>query len=477
MQSRFEDAGPITARNIMTHHSGLPGDYWKGMWGNAQADFAQLPALIRNEYVAYPPNEIFAYSNLGLSLLGLAVQNISGESFSSYMDRHLLQPMGMEQSSFELTPAIQHLLSRGYDKGKARKSVSLRDLPAGGLYSTVEDMARFAQMVFSDGRSNGHQILGSGTLAEMLRTQNRDIPLDVGFHVGLGWILSGQDQYRNSGPVVWHTGGTFRFMSMFMLMPEHKLGVVVLTNSKEGMLLINKVATRALRMALEQKTGIRQPGEDSAPKKTITRLSPEAIESVPGYYATIAGPVLIKAHGERLHALLGRRKLNIESYEDGTFGAHFRLLGVFRIRGPLKNISFSFREIEGHQVLVLHGSGGSSMIMGEKITLPAIPEAWRKRLGSYEVMNPDEAMSIDQVRLEERHHALHVRLRPRGLSKKAITRTLLPLSDTEAIIAGLGRGHRETVRATVRDGATYLHYSGFEFRKIKAANQKQDVSG
>lgn len=464
IRSRFAHSAPITPRNIMTHHSGLPENYLKGMWGDPQASFSQLPELIRNEYVAYPPNMIFAYSNLGLSLLGLAVQNVSGESFVSYMDRYLLQPMGMNHSSFELTPAIHPLMSQGYDKGKPFKQLFLRDLPAGSLYSTVEDMARFAKMTFANGHSNDQQIIQAGTLAEMLRPQNQGIPLDVGLHIGLGWFLTGQDDYRGSGPVVWHTGGTPRFYSILKLMPEHKLGVVVLTNSKKGALLIDKVATQTLRLALEKKTGVAQTMKDPTPKRANTRFSPEMIQSLPGYYATMLGLVMVKARGGGLYAVLGKRKLRIEHYEDETLGLHFRLFGIFKISGPLKAISFSVRHIGDHEVLVAHMAGVSS-VFGEKIALPATDQAWRKRLGSYEVVNPDEANAIDQVRLQEQHDALLIQVRLKEFSKKAFVRALLPLSDTEAIIAGLGRGQRETIHVIVREGTEYLYYSGFEFKK------------
>lgn len=120
-------------------------------------------------------------------------------------------------------------------------------------------------------------------------------------------------------------------------------------------------------------------------------------------------------------------------------------------------------------LLLVHASGVSSVI-GERIVLPAIPETWRKRVGRYEVINPDQGMPIDQVRLEERHHALQIHLRPKALMKKAIVMTLLPFSDTEALIAGLGRGRRETIHTIVRDGTTNLSYSGFEFRKIMTTN-------
>src|SRR5512136_1519669 len=59
VKSRFPDAGPITPRNIMTHHSGLPSDLLKGMWTKHPEPFENVVNLIRDEYTAYPPNYVF----------------------------------------------------------------------------------------------------------------------------------------------------------------------------------------------------------------------------------------------------------------------------------------------------------------------------------------------------------------------------------------------------------------------------------
>ncbi len=58
IKSRFTNAYPITPRNIMTHHSGLPGDVGRGMWTKNPAQFNQLVGRLSDEYVAYPPNTL-----------------------------------------------------------------------------------------------------------------------------------------------------------------------------------------------------------------------------------------------------------------------------------------------------------------------------------------------------------------------------------------------------------------------------------
>lgn len=198
-------------------------------------------------------------------------------------------------------------------------------------------------------------------------------------------------------------------------------------------------------------------------KKAKTRS--QSVQSVPGFYATLAGPVVIKANNGAPYAIAMNKKFQIESYEDGTFGAYYRLLGLFKIRGPLKEISFSAREIENHNVLVAH-TPDLSVVAGEKLEPTQIPELWRNRLGDYEIMNPDNGMPIDQVKLEERNNTLQFSFRLPLFSKQVARLTLIPASSADAIIAGLGRGKRETIRTEMHDGVEHLYYSGYEFKRI-----------
>ncbi|MEQ1530478.1 MAG: serine hydrolase domain-containing protein, partial [Methylococcales bacterium] len=163
IKTRFADAGAITPRNMMTHHSGLPSDVGNGMWTKTPAPFNQLAAQLKDEYVAYPPNTIWSYSNLGVTLLGTMLEQITGTEFRAYADQQLLKPLGMTNAAFSLGIAGK-LASKAYKNHEEKTEVPLRDTPAGGLNANVLDMSRFIEMVLADGKSHGRQILKPETL-------------------------------------------------------------------------------------------------------------------------------------------------------------------------------------------------------------------------------------------------------------------------------------------------------------------------
>ena len=116
VKSRFPDSGPITLRTMMTHHSGLPSDIFKGELSSEPP--STLLYRLKDEYVAYPPNYVLAYSNVAMALLGLMVERVSDTEFCEYLEQSVLASIGMQHSSFRLTPEIKNLLSNGYRNGK-----------------------------------------------------------------------------------------------------------------------------------------------------------------------------------------------------------------------------------------------------------------------------------------------------------------------------------------------------------------------
>lgn len=89
-------------------------------------------------------------------------------------------------------------------------------------------------MIFAGGNAKNQQIIQEKTLAEMLRPQNTAVALDFdSTKIGLGWFLNtnGMPALKNAGTVASHGGGTILFRSQLFILPEHKLGVVVLSNS------------------------------------------------------------------------------------------------------------------------------------------------------------------------------------------------------------------------------------------------------
>ena len=114
VKTRFLGSNPITIRSIMTHHSGLPSDRLKEMISRSPIPLKDRVKDLRGEWVAYPPDAIFSYSNVAIQLLGYLVERVCAKDFASYMKESLFHPMGMNHTSFVIEPHVKPLLSKGY---------------------------------------------------------------------------------------------------------------------------------------------------------------------------------------------------------------------------------------------------------------------------------------------------------------------------------------------------------------------------
>ena len=95
----------------MTHHSGLPSDYLKGMWTRNPESFTRVADRLKDEYAANPPGTVFSYSNLGVTLLGDAIGKVAGRDFASHVRGEVLLPPGMGETVRVVTINGENMLS------------------------------------------------------------------------------------------------------------------------------------------------------------------------------------------------------------------------------------------------------------------------------------------------------------------------------------------------------------------------------
>jgi CubicO group peptidase (beta-lactamase class C family) len=465
IKTRFPGEGRITLRNLMTHHSGLPANFYKGIFSSNPEPFTKVIKELKDEYLAYPPDSVYSYSNLGVTLLGGVIERVSGKDYASYMNESILGPIGMENSSFSTKTGMA--AAKGYKDGDATNELGVRDLTATGLLSSAVDLGRFMQMVLRGGISGERQIIKPETLAEMLRPQNVKVPLDMGISIGLAWALDsmGNTEIKDAGPVAHHGGSLPSFNSQLLVLPEQKLGVVVLTNSSSRP-AVDIVATETLMLALEAKTGTKQP-RWTRPQKSSTPLSPEEIRLFTGYYASPIG--LIKAYGESdfLKAEILGNTVSLEPRADGMLAMKYKLFGLIPISlRELDDVGVS-RAVAGGREFLLARSQILDMVFGEKIRPPSVPEKWLDRIGAYEIVNAgNDVLYFDGVRIGREDGFLVIEYYSPLLSEGSVKLPIAPVSDTEAIILGLGSGMGETIRTVSIDGTEGLQYSGYHFRKI-----------
>ncbi|BCO26516.1 D-aminopeptidase [Rhodoferax lithotrophicus] len=457
----------ITPRQLMTHHSGLPRDRLKGFQTPQPQPFASLLDDLTGEPLAYPPGQVFSYSNVGISLLGTVLQTLSGTAFAQHMQQSVLTPLGMAHSAFETGVSNSPLMAKGYRGREAVPETPLRDVPAGGLNASVNDLSRFMAMVFADGRSGTQQVLKPETVAEMLRPQNSAVPLDFNFQTGLGWMLStlGSSTLENAGPVAHHAGAIGMFRSQMYLLPKHKLGIVVLANSATATRVVDHIATETLALALEAKTGITQPAHVK-PAWADAPL-PAAMQSAHvGHYTTFVGPVHIRADGGDLRVNAVGHDFKLRPRSDGLLGLDYALLGLVSLDlGTLSEIGFSRRTVAGRDLLVAR-VGTQDMLVGQRMEPPASLGAWQQRLGDYDISNlGDDPKVAQRIRLIEEQGFLVLEITQVDEPDQAVRAVLKPLSDTQALLLGPLADSGETVRSVTVDGVEQLAYSGYLARK------------
>ena len=466
----FHPVGPnaqdITLRQVMTHHAGLPRDRLQGMFTSQPQPFTQVVETLNSESLAYAPGQVFAYSNLGFSLLGTVVQADAGKPFEQTMQHSLLAPLGMDHSSFSASPVNSDGMAKAYRGNEEAPEPALRDIPAGGLITSVNDMTRFIQMVFANGRSGANQVLTPQTIAAMLRAQNTQSVLDMGFQVGLPWMLStlGSNSIQGAGPVAHHSGATIRHRSQLYLLPRHKLGIVVLANTDTATGVVDKIAVETLKLALQAKTGIVQP-PFQRPAWDDGALTADEAQRLAGVYTSVAGPLAIRANGNKLAVEVGGQTLALRKRVDGLFGLDFSLLGLVSINlGSLGDTGFSVRQAEGRQLLV--GSAlGQDMLLGERLAPPGDLGVWRHRLGDYKISNPDAISEGYQVRLAEEKGYLVVEITHPQETMDTGKLVLQPVTENRALVLAALADSGESLHAIQRDGQEQLSFSGYLLSK------------
>jgi len=464
IRSRFDTPlERLTVRSILTHHSGLPADLNKGMWSTEP--FTSVATRLSEEYLAFPPNTVFSYSNLGYTLLGHMVERVSGLPYCDYMERKLFERWNMRHTGMRLRTGAETLLAKGYRDGKEFQLLPIRDLPAQGLYTSAEDLGIFMRALLSPHAGKHQTALPEKALQEMFEPQNLDVPLDLDVILGLGWFLE-QGSIPGAGRVIRHGGTTLAFSSELILLPDQDLGVAVLANSQDSRAIVARLAEEILTRLLQQDAAHTPPSKSL--RVQIERDIEEAqLAEMAGSYATDFGLIAIRPENEELCACIVDKTFEVIPYPDGWFGiskgATAKLPSTL---GPLGDLRFQTQVIDEREVLVAE-NGDRQTVLGEKIPVEPVPEAWVARAGDYELLNPDKDFPLTEPRLQVRETdgQLCMSYKMPLLSDRRIQVPLRPISDSEAIILGLGRTRGETLRAIQVDGEEHLRYSGFVGRK------------
>ncbi|MGW8484643.1 serine hydrolase domain-containing protein [Microbacterium sp. NPDC055903] len=290
------EIGTATIRELLEHQSGIQRDGTAADFWQLEYAFPDREALI-SEILAHGTiahrNEYFRYSNVGYSLLGLAIESASGTSYAEYCREHIIEPLGLTRTGAEYDPAREAEYAAGHTGlllGETDRlvieHVDTRAMAAAtGFYSTAEDLTVYGAAHW----------LGADALLtdDSRRIMQRTASVVEHYGSEIGRYGTGIEVSTiRERAVVGHSGGYPGHITRTYIDPVGKLVVSVLTNSVDGIAEQIAQAVFAVIDAAEKPL----PG---AEKKPLPQDGP-APESFTGRYASLWGLTDVVELGGRL---------------------------------------------------------------------------------------------------------------------------------------------------------------------------------
>ncbi|MED3614090.1 beta-lactamase family protein [Bacillus wiedmannii] len=230
---------PVTMEHLLTHTTGFdyvdprPEDiHYQDNDYTMLKDYVEdnMPTVVRK------PGDTYTYDNFASMLQGYIVQNLTNTPFYKYMAKNIFYPLEMHNSSFVMTNFIKEKLATGYDAtGNAIPFYQTRptDMPQGSMFSTGSDVANFMIAQLNDGKFKNNQILQKETVEDMQKTKFALHPKYPNMTYGFEFF----SPQSHNGQYVFGKGGNIPgFSSLMWLIPEHKIGVFVVTNKDSSAL-------------------------------------------------------------------------------------------------------------------------------------------------------------------------------------------------------------------------------------------------
>lgn len=257
----------ITIHHLLTHTAGLPNytslpSYRENM--TVPITNQSLLARFRDKPLDFKPLEKWNYSNSGYFMLGIIIEKLSGESYESFVQKNIFDPLRMKDSGYDRHAYILKQRATGYSlqNGKQINSAYLdmtQPGAAGALYSTVEDLFLWNEALFSD---------------RLLSAKSRELMLTpVKNNYGYGVTINQQFNRK----VVAHGGGINGFSTYLLRFPDEKVTIVVLRNIDYGVPGPGRIAQDMAAILFGEKYEIPRP-------QVIAKVDPKIYDAYVGQY-------------------------------------------------------------------------------------------------------------------------------------------------------------------------------------------------
>ena len=234
----FDD---VTIRQLMEHASGIPDEYLPGYYSFDKMDleaFNNLTANVTGSFMNYEPYKNVSRSNLAISLLGYLLASVkypdqkAADGFIE-LTNEILEKIGMENSSFNITSDMKEKLSHTFDsQGEPTDKLAVASgmMPALSMWSSSDDMKNYLMFILNEGRFENERLLNFTDFDSMFRIDKDSIFDGEDRYYGLSWFVYTSPygkMYRQLGDTGFHN-------SVILVNPEQRIGIFLACNSSAG---------------------------------------------------------------------------------------------------------------------------------------------------------------------------------------------------------------------------------------------------
>ena len=447
----------ITIGDILMHRAGLQCDLYNFIMNDSK-DYHEIVEALGDTYLTNKPGQMFAYSNIGYTLLGIVIERISGLSYVDFVNEYIAKPLNIEISFKHSKNQLPDNYSLCYNK-KLQSVIDLVDvmIPAGSnTYMKILDFVKIGQLLLNEGSVDGNVIFQKETI-ELMKTYKLTHELDDQMsNVGYG-IFHNKEQYGNAGKVYGHGGDTVCHHSFFSFIPDQNLGALVFTNTETATMLSRMLGISALSIYLGNQ-GFDVP---KVLKKEYQYVNTD-ISNYVGEYATVLGLMELK-YDKKNNLVTNIKGLPVKLLPCDDGFLHAVLNCNFILKGILKKVMPTLRlklvDYYGEEVLLLEQitvNQVAKVIIGTRHIENANTDTlWYQAVGEYEITN----MNTDKISLKlvEQNGKLLIQL---DLDSEKTFSYLMVENDNLAFTQGFGRNAKEACHLRVEDGYYYLTCQG-----------------
>jgi CubicO group peptidase (beta-lactamase class C family) len=311
---------PVTIHHLLTHTSGIPTYTGIPAWREVNMvpkTVDQIIAFFRDLPLQWIPGEKYAYNNSGYFLLGVVIEKATGKKYEQALQDMILTPLGMNDTGYDWSKAIIPRRASGYTgRGEALTNAAALDMQqpysAGAMYSTVEDLLKWDQALYTE-----------TLLPEAAKKVMWTPALN---NYAYGWMLATPSAPTFGYRRIAHGGGINGFSAMIIRVPDPNVTAIVLSNNDTAS--ASAVARDLLAIYYGQRYTI-------PTAHTVAKIDPAVFDAYVGKYQL--GPAFIVTVTREGNSLMsqatGQGKFELFPESETTFFAKVTELTVQFVKG------------------------------------------------------------------------------------------------------------------------------------------------